>query len=98
MNIFDKVPNVDKDAFVAPSASIIGDVEVGSRSSVWYGCVLRGRPRFYHKISVQYIKFHFFCYHNVNSQRVSINSCLKRDKFLQSVFSALLNDYLLFNL
>ncbi|KMZ56166.1 Gamma carbonic anhydrase 1, mitochondrial [Zostera marina] len=42
MNIFDKVPNVDKDAFVAPSASIIGDVEVGSRSSVWYGCVLRG--------------------------------------------------------
>lgn len=42
MNIFDKVPNVDKDAFVAPSASIIGDVQVGRGSSIWYGCVLRG--------------------------------------------------------
>jgi carbonic anhydrase/acetyltransferase-like protein (isoleucine patch superfamily) len=42
MNIFDKAPVVDEDAFVAPSASIIGDVQVGRGSSVWYGCVLRG--------------------------------------------------------
>lgn len=42
MNIFDKVPVVDKDAFVAPSASVIGDVQVGRGSSIWYGCVLRG--------------------------------------------------------
>lgn len=42
MNIFDKAPVVDKDAFVAPSASIIGDVQVGRASSIWYGCVLRG--------------------------------------------------------
>lgn len=42
MNIFDKVPNVHKDAFVAPSASVIGDIEVGEGSSIWYGCVLRG--------------------------------------------------------
>lgn len=42
MNIFDKVPSVDKDAFVAPSASVIGDVSVGRGSSIWYGCVLRG--------------------------------------------------------
>ncbi|XP_042430799.1 gamma carbonic anhydrase 1, mitochondrial-like [Zingiber officinale] len=42
MNIFDKVPNVHKDAFVAPSASVIGDVQVGHGSSIWYGCVLRG--------------------------------------------------------
>ena len=43
MNIFDKAPAVDKDAFVAPSASIIGDVIVGRGSSIWYGCVLRGK-------------------------------------------------------
>ena len=43
MNVFDKAPVVDKDAFVAPSASIIGDVQVGSGSSIWYGCVLRGK-------------------------------------------------------
>lgn len=43
MNVFDKAPVVDKDAFVAPSASVIGDVQVGHASSIWYGCVLRGK-------------------------------------------------------
>jgi len=42
MNIFDKTPHVHRDAFVAPSASIIGDVQVGPGASIWYGCVLRG--------------------------------------------------------
>ncbi|KAK9104756.1 hypothetical protein Scep_021600 [Stephania cephalantha] len=42
MNIFDKAPVVDKEAFVAPSASVIGDVQVGRASSIWYGCVMRG--------------------------------------------------------
>ncbi|KAM0010542.1 putative trimeric LpxA-like superfamily protein [Helianthus debilis subsp. tardiflorus] len=42
MNVYDKAPAVAKDAFVAPSASIIGDVKVGAGSSIWYGCVMRG--------------------------------------------------------
>lgn len=42
MNVFDKAPIVDKDAFVAPSASLIGNVHLGPASSIWYGCVLRG--------------------------------------------------------
>ncbi|CAI9753422.1 unnamed protein product [Fraxinus pennsylvanica] len=42
MNIFNKAPVVDKDAFIAPSASIVGDVQVGRGSSIWYGCVVRG--------------------------------------------------------
>ncbi|HKK28572.1 MAG TPA: gamma carbonic anhydrase family protein, partial [Gemmatimonadota bacterium] len=29
-------------AFVAPSADVIGDVELGEDASVWYQCVLRG--------------------------------------------------------
>jgi carbonic anhydrase/acetyltransferase-like protein (isoleucine patch superfamily) len=29
-------------AFVAPGARIIGDVTIGTDSSVWYNCVLRG--------------------------------------------------------
>ncbi|RYQ80073.1 hypothetical protein Ahy_Scaffold1g106726 isoform E [Arachis hypogaea] len=41
MNVFDKAPVVHRDAFVAPSASITGDVHVGHGSSIWYGCVLR---------------------------------------------------------
>ena len=35
-------PRIDGAAFLAPGASIIGDVEIGARSSVWFGCVLRG--------------------------------------------------------
>lgn len=35
-------PKIAPDAFVAETAVIIGDVEIGSGSSIWYGCVLRG--------------------------------------------------------
>jgi carbonic anhydrase/acetyltransferase-like protein (isoleucine patch superfamily) len=34
-------PQIDKDAFIANTASIIGDVKVGKDSSVWFGCSLR---------------------------------------------------------
>ncbi len=37
-----KRPKVAASAFVAPSAVLIGDVEVGSESSIWFGAVLRG--------------------------------------------------------
>jgi carbonic anhydrase/acetyltransferase-like protein (isoleucine patch superfamily) len=35
-------PRVAPDAFIAPTAAIIGDVEIGAGSSVWFHCVLRG--------------------------------------------------------
>ncbi|HSL56545.1 MAG TPA: gamma carbonic anhydrase family protein [Acidimicrobiales bacterium] len=38
----DRTPVVAPDAFVASGAVVIGAVELGARSSVWYGCVLRG--------------------------------------------------------
>ena len=37
-----KVPKLGSGVFIAPTASIIGDVEIGERSSVWFGAVLRG--------------------------------------------------------
>jgi carbonic anhydrase/acetyltransferase-like protein (isoleucine patch superfamily) len=37
-----KGPRVADDAFVAPNATLIGDVVVESESSVWFGAVLRG--------------------------------------------------------
>ena len=37
-----KHPRIARDAFIAPTAVIIGDVEIGARASVWFGCVLRG--------------------------------------------------------
>jgi gamma-carbonic anhydrase len=38
----DKHPVIGADTFVAETAVVIGDVQVGSRSSLWYGTVLRG--------------------------------------------------------
>lgn len=35
-------PRVDPSAFVAPTAVLIGDVEVGPEASIWFGAVLRG--------------------------------------------------------
>ena len=37
-----KAPKIDPEAFIAPGASVIGDVEIGPGSSVWFGCVVRG--------------------------------------------------------
>ena len=36
------MPKIADDAFIASNAIIIGDVEIGSGSSIWYNCVLRG--------------------------------------------------------
>ena len=35
-------PTIADDAFIAPTATIIGDVTIESGASVWYGAVLRG--------------------------------------------------------
>ena len=40
--IHGKTPRIHDSAFVAPGCTIIGDVEIGADSSVWYNCVLRG--------------------------------------------------------
>jgi carbonic anhydrase/acetyltransferase-like protein (isoleucine patch superfamily) len=37
-----KTPVIGKGVFVAETAAIIGDVEIGDSSSVWYGTVIRG--------------------------------------------------------
>lgn len=37
-----KRPKIDPSAFIAPTAVLIGDVEVGPESSIWFGTVLRG--------------------------------------------------------
>ncbi len=45
MNLFEfegKRPTVHPDAWVAPTATLIGDVTVEAGASIWYGAVLRG--------------------------------------------------------
>jgi len=36
-----KTPRIADSAFVAPTAVIVGDVEIGADSSVWFGAVIR---------------------------------------------------------
>ena len=37
-----KAPRVDSTAWIAGSAEVMGNVEIGPDASVWFGCVLRG--------------------------------------------------------
>jgi carbonic anhydrase/acetyltransferase-like protein (isoleucine patch superfamily) len=37
-----KRPKVHPDAYIAPTAVLIGEVEIGAGASVWFGAVLRG--------------------------------------------------------
>ncbi|WP_285712424.1 gamma carbonic anhydrase family protein [Erythrobacter oryzae] len=39
--IHGKTPKIHETAFIAPGCTIIGDVEIGEGSSIWYNCVLR---------------------------------------------------------
>jgi carbonic anhydrase/acetyltransferase-like protein (isoleucine patch superfamily) len=39
--IDDAAPELAPDAWVAPSADLIGDVRLGARASVWFGAVIR---------------------------------------------------------
>jgi carbonic anhydrase/acetyltransferase-like protein (isoleucine patch superfamily) len=41
LGLDDLVPDIAPDAWVAPGATVVGDVRIGPRSSVWYGSVVR---------------------------------------------------------
>ena len=38
----DQRPRVAADVFIAPGATVVGDVEIEEGANIWYGCVLRG--------------------------------------------------------
>lgn len=42
MNLYDQKPDLAPSVFVAPNASVIGNVKVECQTSIWYGAVLRG--------------------------------------------------------
>ena len=37
-----KYPRIDDNVFIAPTAVVIGEVEIAAGASVWYGAVIRG--------------------------------------------------------
>ena len=38
----DSLPSISDEAFIAPNATIIGDVVIGADSGIWFNCLLRG--------------------------------------------------------
>jgi carbonic anhydrase/acetyltransferase-like protein (isoleucine patch superfamily) len=36
------LPKIDPSAFIAPNATLIGEVEIGAMCGIWFNCVLRG--------------------------------------------------------
>ncbi|MCC7364969.1 MAG: gamma carbonic anhydrase family protein [Dehalococcoidia bacterium] len=38
----DKVPRIHPTAFIAPTATVVGDVDIHEGASIWYGAVVRG--------------------------------------------------------
>jgi len=51
-------PKVSTSVFVAPNAAVIGDVEIGEDSSVWFNSVIRGdvhRIRVGERTNIQYV-------------------------------------------
>jgi len=50
-------PKVAPDAFIAPTAAVIGDVEIGSETGIWFHCLVRGDLQFIHigaRTNIQY--------------------------------------------
>jgi carbonic anhydrase/acetyltransferase-like protein (isoleucine patch superfamily) len=39
-------PKIAADAFIAPTAAVIGDVTIGAQCGIWFHCVLRGDSNF----------------------------------------------------
>lgn len=40
--VFDKQPKFGENCFIAPNATIVGDVEMGNDCSIWFNAVVRG--------------------------------------------------------
>lgn len=52
----DKMPLLGQSCFVAPNATIVGDVEIGNECSIWFNAVIRGDVNYIkmgNKVNVQ---------------------------------------------
>ena len=54
--LLNKTPIIGKDTFIAPTATIIGDVTMGEQCSIWFNVVIRGDVHYIrmgNKVNVQ---------------------------------------------
>ena len=47
----EKNPSVSEKVYIAPSATVVGDVRIGRDASIWFGAILRGDINFITKVS-----------------------------------------------
>jgi hypothetical protein len=50
------VPKIAADAFIAPSATLIGNIEVWDFASIWYNCVIKGNSTQKKKSPIELMK------------------------------------------
>jgi acetyltransferase-like isoleucine patch superfamily enzyme len=56
MQVEGKYPRLGQDCFIAPNATLVGDIETGHQCSFWFNCVVRGDVnsiRMGNKVNVQ---------------------------------------------
>ena len=41
-NLPGRTPRLGRDVYLAPTATVVGDVQLGDEVSIWFGAVLRG--------------------------------------------------------
>jgi carbonic anhydrase/acetyltransferase-like protein (isoleucine patch superfamily) len=99
----DKRPQFPPSVFIEASAQVIGDVEIGAESSVWFGSVIRGDVHYIRigartniqDLSVLHVtrKTHPLILGNevTVGHRVTLHGCTVRDRVLVGMGSTLLD-------
>ena len=103
LTVAGKTPVLGKDVFVAANATLIGDLVLGDRASVWFGCVLRadaGRIRIGADSNIQDLSVIHVDSGGFDTEigqgvtvghRVVLHGCTVRDYALIGMGSVLLN-------
>lgn len=96
-------PKINENVFIAPGAKIIGDVVIGSESSVWFNVVIRGDVNFIRigertniqdcsMLHVTIEKFPLFVGNNVTvGHSVNLHGCIIKDHTLIGIGATVLD-------
>lgn len=99
-----KTPQIGNDTFLAETATIIGDVEMGENCSIWFNAVIRGDVNFIkmgNKVNVQdnamlhctYEKFPLVIGNNVSiGHNAIVHGCTIQDNVLIGMGAIVMDD------
>lgn len=102
--LLDKTPQIGEGTFLAETATVIGDVTMGSECSVWYNAVIRGDVHFItlgNKVNVQdnamlhctFEKFPLIIGNNVSiGHNAIVHGCTIKDNVLIGMGAIVMDD------